>query len=153
MSKRYLWFIAAAILLAGGLALYLVRPKYLTCQVFYRSDIKISAAGNSLWAQIADTDAERETGLSGRGCIPKERGMLFKFSQPGQYAFWMKNMKFPIDIIWIGPDKKVVTVRADVSPSTYPETFTSDKPAQFVLELAAGEAERLGIKNQTKLDF
>jgi uncharacterized protein len=84
--------------------------------------------------------------------------MLFSFSQPGYYRFWMKDMKFPIDIIWISPDHKVAGIERDVEPSTYFSKnpfFINDKDhiAQYVLELKANRSTDLHIALGTPIQF
>jgi hypothetical protein len=69
------------------------------------------------------------------------------------YEFWMKNMKFPIDIVWINENKTAVDVTSNVSPATYPKTFTSKKPAKYVLELRSGNAQRMNIAPGVPLQF
>jgi uncharacterized membrane protein (UPF0127 family) len=79
--------------------------------------------------------------------------MLFIFDKPATYPFWMKDMKFPIDVVWLNSDHNVVTVKSNVSPASYPETFQNSAPAQYVLELKAGQAKALEINNKTNLSF
>jgi uncharacterized membrane protein (UPF0127 family) len=83
------------------------------------------------------------------------QAMLFAFKQPGQYAFWMKDMKFPIDMVWIGADSKVVGYYNNISPSTYPDKFENEtsRPAKYVLEIKALRAKELGIKLGTPVSF
>lgn len=103
--------------------------------------------GNASFAvDIARTDEERKKGLSGRASLAAGTGMLFPFPQAGFHGFWMNKMQFPIDIIWIGANRTVVTVHSSVAPDTYPEVFYPKTPAQFVLEVPAGSAFREGIK-------
>lgn len=103
--------------------------------------------GNASFAvDIARTDEERKKGLSGRASLAAGTGMLFSFPQSGTHGFWMHAMQFPIDIIWIGADRTVVSVHSSVTPDTYPEIFYPKTPAQFVLEVPAGSAFREGIK-------
>lgn len=72
--------------------------------------------------------------------------MLFVFDEPGHYAFWMKDMRFPIDIIWAGPDGRVVHIEENLSPETYPNSFSSALPAQYVLEVPAGFAQAHAVQ-------
>ena len=79
---------------------------------------------------------------------------IWTFSKPGQYAFWMKGMKFPIDIVWVGADHKVAGIEKSVQPSTYPDRFANkDKLAQYVLELQSGRADSLGLNIGTPVKF
>lgn len=123
------------------------------CGTLYRHDTTVKVRGTSIPVEVASSDAQREKGLSGRKCIGSGQAMLFEFNKAGYYPFWMKDMKFPIDIVWIGADHKAVTIKPNISPSTYPQTFTSEKPAKYVLELGAGRAKQLNITKDTTLNF
>ena len=93
-------------------------------------------------------------GLGGRASLPKDTGMLFAYDQSApNRCFWMKNMRFPIDIIWLGAGKKVVYIEHSVAPNTYPKEFCAGEPSQFVIELNAGEAHRANIRTGQTLRF
>jgi len=98
---------------------------------------RISIGNTEIVVEIADTDAKRQLGLSGRDSLLRGRGMLFVFDKPGNYGFWMKDMKFPIDIIWIDSDMRIVGVEENVSPNTFPKSFYPLSPVLFVLETPA----------------
>jgi uncharacterized membrane protein (UPF0127 family) len=66
--------------------------------------------------EVMSTAADREKGLMYRDSLGDDEGMLFVFDAPGRYAFWMKNMKFPIDMIWLDDDKKIVHIEREVPP-------------------------------------
>lgn len=87
---------------------------------------------------IAQTQSEREKGLGGHAPLGIDEGMLFVFPKDGVHAFWMKDMQFAIDIIWISADGTIVHVVENVSPDTYPTSFASPGPARYVLEVPAG---------------
>ena len=89
---------------------------------------------------VAVNDAERERGLGGRDGLAENQGMLFVFTQDGNYPFWMKDMKFAIDILWISSTGEVVHIVPSLSPSTYPNSYQSPTLARYVLELPAGWA-------------
>lgn len=103
--------------------------------------------------EIADTPTKRELGLSGRFSLSPDSGMLFVFENPGSYFFWMKDMNFPIDMVWINALKKVTGINYNVSPDSFPETFSSFEQVQFVLELNAGDANKFDIATGTLLRF
>lgn len=103
--------------------------------------------------EVAATDAARTLGLSGRRTLPKDQAMLFDFGQPVETCFWMKDMNFPIDIVWLNSRKEVVTIASNVQPSSYPESFCPESSSEFVIEFNAGVAERLGLSQGQKLDF
>ena len=71
----------------------------------------------------------------------------------GRYGFWMKGMHFPLDMVWIAPDKRVVMVSKDVSPDTYPNVIYPPADISSVLEINADSAEKFGIATSTKLVF
>lgn len=88
--------------------------------------------------ELADSPEKREKGLSGRKSLAESRGMLFVFDQPDFYSFWMKEMLFPIDIIWIGKDLKIIDITKDVWPDTYPKNFKPSSPIKYAIEVNAG---------------
>ncbi len=105
---------------------------------------------------IAKTPTDQEIGLSKYNSIPKDYGMLFTFQKPGYYSFWMKKMKFPIDIIYIQKDK-IVTIYQSVSPpKTENESlpiFTPEKPSDKVLEINAGLSKKYNFKKDDKVEI
>lgn len=108
--------------------------------------LKISAAGKMFDAEVADTNELRQKGLSGRKSLDADKAMLFTFDAPDYYGFWMKNMKFPIDIIWLDAARKIIYMEKDVRPESYPEGFRPDKKASYVIEFSAGIADELGLR-------
>lgn len=104
--------------------------------------------------ETVDTPESRQQGLSGRESIGDDEGMLFVFEEPGDdHCFWMLDMNFPIDIIWLDEDGAVVDIHEKVAPETYPESFCPKSPAQFVLEIGSGRAEELEIETGATLRF
>lgn len=94
--------------------------------------------------EIASSEQKREQGLMYRDSIGRDQGMLFIFPQAEMQAFWMKNTRMPLDIIYIGPDQKIVSIAPNAQP--YDETsLPSEGPAQYVLEIAGGLCIELGI--------
>ncbi len=68
--------------------------------------------------------------------------MLFVFDEPGKHGIWMKDMRFPLDIIWIDNNLRIVDIKKNISPDTFPEVFEPKSDATFVVEVNAGFAER-----------
>lgn len=103
--------------------------------------------GRTFTLEVADTSAKREKGLGDRDSLSADHGMYFPFSVAQYWTFWMKGMRFPIDIVWI-QDGKVVDIDADVpTPQIAPlETYSPAAPADAVLELNAGVAEEIGLQ-------
>jgi len=106
----------------------------------------IQIDGNTIHAAVADTPALQELGLGNRDGLPVGEGMLFVFNVDKEYAFWMKDMRFSIDMVWISASKNIVYMAPNVSPSTYPEDFIPTSPARYVLELPANYAHDHGFK-------
>lgn len=94
---------------------------------------------------IANTEEKRTRGLANITSIQNNEGMLFVFEKPDYYRFWMKDMKFPLDFIFINENQIVDMIR-NVSPKNYPNTFTSIEKADKIIELNAGEITRLNLK-------
>ena len=100
----------------------------------------------SLQFEIVRTQEAQARGLSGRTDVPHGYGMLFVFSTPDTYSFWMKDMLVPIDILWLSDDGTILGLEDSVAPSSYPDTsFTAPSPVRLVLELRAGEARLRGL--------
>lgn len=86
---------------------------------------------------VADTDEKRTLGLSGVETLGEREGKLFIFENDGRHGIWMKDMRLPIDIIWIDKNLQVVSMKENVMPETFPEVFRPDTQARFVLEMNA----------------
>ena len=95
----------------------------------------------TLKVEVADTNALQHKGLSGRKQLGENNGMLFLFEKPGRYGFWMKEMKFAIDIIWIDTNKSVTEITTNVDPKTFPKIFYPKEVVQYVIETQAGWAK------------
>lgn len=102
---------------------------------------------------VADDPQERAQGLSGRSKLGKDQGMLFVFNSPDYYCFWMEDMNFPIDIIWVNEARSVIDVQSDVAPDSYPQSFCPSEPAQYVIELNQEVAEENNISRGSKVQF
>ncbi|MEX2014012.1 MAG: DUF192 domain-containing protein, partial [Parcubacteria group bacterium] len=61
------------------------------------------------------------------------------------HGFWMKDMHFAIDIVWIDENFRIVGIEKEVRPETFPQVFRPDQPIKYVLELPAGYSERHDI--------
>ncbi|MEK7516788.1 MAG: DUF192 domain-containing protein [Patescibacteria group bacterium] len=112
-----------------------------------KETVEIELHGNRIAAELADRPQEWMRGLSGRDILPEGRGMLFRFSRAEVRTFWMKDMRFPIDIIWIR-DGVVIGIDANVpapAAGESPTQRTSPEPVDAVLEVPAGFAAEAGI--------
>ena len=147
---KYAFVVAAVVLLAG--LVYTDLPGFPSSQ--NQNDTTVAASSTvqlkdrTIKVTVADTPEEREQGLSGWAGLGEDEGMLFIFPEDGYPAFWMKDMKFAIDILWSSSEGVVVDMRQDVSPETYPTAFAPRSEARYVLELPAGYTE----VHQVRLD-
>lgn len=115
---------------------------------FIRDDITVLMPKGALTAELANTRASRELGLSGRHSMRDNEGMLFAFDVPGKYGFWMKDMEFPLDIIWINENGVVVSIERELTPESYTsnkQVYINHVDASYVLEINAGLSEKYGL--------
>jgi len=101
----------------------------------------------------ADTEESRQRGLSNQENLPIDSGMLFIFPAAAIQGFWMKDMHFPLDIVWIDAHKKIIGIAQNVTPESYPEVFMSPDPIKYVLEINAGKSDDFGLKKGVQLVF
>ena len=94
---------------------------------------------------VADSPAEIVQGLSDQASMGADDGMLFILQESTIPRFWMKDMHFGLDIIWIDEEKKIVGIEKNISPDTYPATFTPPTLIKYVIEVNAGWADAHGI--------
>ncbi len=102
----------------------------------------------SIDVQIADNIFKKSLGLMYRETIGDEEGMLFIFEKEKKPRFWMKNMKFPIDIIFVSKDFEIVEIVENAQPcnSWFCFGFKPERPAKYVIETKAGFCKKHGIK-------
>ncbi len=150
---KFLYVIIGLTFIIWSVTTFLHKPASSQFQPKLLPQTSLGVGDYRLAVEMATTEAERTQGLSGRESLLDGHGMLFFFDTPNLYGFWMKEMKFAIDIIWINEDWQVVEVKRGVSPESYPEVFYPRAMAKYVLELKAGQAEHFGIDIGTKLNF
>ena len=113
----------------------------------------VNLAGAVVKVEVVSTPEKLRLGLSGREGLPKGEGMLFVFPSAGEYPFWMKEMKFAIDIIWIGEDGRVAFIKDSATPESFPEVFKPERKARYVLEVLAGFAKKNNLKVGDGVEF
>lgn len=105
--------------------------------------------GRTFKLTIADSQRKREIGLSQKSSLPEGEGMLFVFDREDYHVFWMRDMKFPIDIIFIKKNR-IVTLYPNVQPpKTRDESipiYKPQEPSDKVLEISASLSDRYGFK-------
>ena len=125
-------------------------------------DIKyVKIARQNIKVLLALTEEEQAQGLSGRQGLSSNEGMLFVFAEPGRYHFKLKDMNFPIDIIWLAPsdiggdgeDLKVIYIKKNARPELYPATYGPDVNTKYVLEVISGFSEKYNLKEGDRVEF
>jgi len=107
----------------------------------------IHLGDSAFFVEVAATSQQHSRGLMYRTELEPNEGMLFQFSREGFYSFWMKNMRIPIDIIWINKSKRIVFIKENVKPcvqNSCPRIMPQEK-AFYVLEVQAGTVKRTGL--------
>jgi uncharacterized membrane protein (UPF0127 family) len=101
-------------------------------------------SGKVLQAEVMVSDEDRSMGLMFRPSLPLDRGMIFVFEASDFHGIWMKNCRFPIDIVWLDEERKVVHVAESVPPCKADPcpVYTPLRRASYVIELNAGQARR-----------
>ncbi len=101
-------------------------------------------SGKVLQAEVMVSDEDRAMGLMFRPSLPLDHGMIFVFEVPDFHGIWMKNCKFPIDILWLDEEKKIVHVAESVPPCKADPcpVYNPMRKATYVIELNAGQARR-----------
>ncbi len=117
--------------------------KYTTVKI---KDVKIRA-------EIADTLMKRTKGLMFRKTLSENEGMLFVFGNEDYHSFWMMNMSFPIDIIFVDKEKKVVDIVKNAQPCKLCSSYRPKEKSMYVLEVNANFTEEHNVKIGSSLEF
>lgn len=110
---------------------------------------EVSIADVKLQVEVARTAKERAQGLSNRNFLPANQGMIFIFDRAGEYTFWMKGMRFPLDFMWIANGKVVevtTNVEAPTAENSVPITVKPKVPVTSVIEVNAGWVAESGVE-------
>lgn len=103
---------------------------------------------------VADTPELRAHGLSNTVSLPNDQAMIFVFPNSTKSCFWMKDMNYSLDMVWLDTDKHIVHIQRNATPDSYPDTtFCTPRAAKYVLEVNAGEALRSGMHVGQQLAF
>ncbi len=167
-----IWLFIGLALIAGALFLFTPLEKYFLTGFIGRHEFSSGVSAAPISAALGDAAIPNQTapvvrigvteipvelatsssavhkGLSGRSLLGADQGMLFIFDRPDRYRFWMPDMHFPIDIIWIDGGK-IVDADENVSPEfdpSRPVFYTSAHPVRYVLEVNAGFMKRNNMR-------
>ncbi len=125
----------------------------ITSVPFWMEQYTIAVDDTPIVVEVADNPQQHKRGLSGRNGLARGHGMLFLMEESGTPGFWMKDMKFPVDIIWIDEKGIIVDVSPAISPDTYPALYYPKTPVRFVLETESGfiQEHSISIGNRVSL--
>lgn len=113
--------------------------------------IDIEIGGTTIHAELAVTSLERIRGLSGKTSLEQNEGLLFVFPHDSAHGIWMKDMHFPIDVVWLDSDFVVVDLEENARPESFPdEVYRPERDARYVLEVPTGTIRASGIKINTQ---
>ncbi len=107
----------------------------------------------SFRVKIVSTGQDRAQGLSGTKDLCTDCAMLFIFDAENIYPFWMKDMNYDLDILYLDDNKKIVDIISNVKKESYPNTVKNKNLAKYVLEINSAKAKELGIKEGDMVDF
>jgi uncharacterized membrane protein (UPF0127 family) len=113
--------------------------------------------GQRIRAEVMMRPEDMMRGMMFRDSLAPNRGMLFIHDRPGEYTYWMYQVRIPLDIIWMDKNRRIV----EMSPNTPPcktkasqcPSYGGHKEAMMVLELAAGSIEKHHLRVGDVLDF
>ncbi len=145
MKKKLIYFILIIVIALTILTIFIISKKENT-KIIFENNKEISV-------EIADSYAERENGLMFRKNLDKDKGMFFIFEDSAIRNFWMKNTYIPLDIIFIDENFAIVNIAENAQPCINEpcQTYSSLKPAKYVLEVNAGFSEENGIREGEKI--
>jgi uncharacterized protein len=151
MNKRksaWSWIaVVLVLLLVGSAALYAMWPQL-------QPHVNVHIGDGVFATRVAKTETEREKGLSDTRELRNDQAMLLIFDRDDKWSIWMKDMNYPIDIVWLDKDKKVVYIVKNAPPESYPyEKFVPKQDARYVLELLAGTVGKKAINIGSQAAF
>lgn len=145
-TKRTKWALSLIVILIAALFLLSLRG-----QQTGSPWLLIGATEYKL--EVADTQEARVQGLSDRKSLAHDTALLFVFDESSVQCFWMKDMQFPIDMVWVDENWRVVHIERNVSPNTYPDEKCPEKPAKYVIETNANMTNQLRTGDHVRAQF
>ena len=148
--NRYLKLAVTVVLVASAGAAFayikFIDPPVITATV------ATPAGEKSLKLELATTNKTREHGLMNREKLAPVDGMLFRFSTPNDYAFWMKNTLIPLDMLFVDATHRIVFIAANTTPQSL-EPIRAGKPVTTIIEIDGGRAAREAITVGEKVEY
>ena len=143
------------LILAGIIAIILI---FATVELLKEKQelAEVCIKGECFKAELAISVKEKRHGLMNREKLGKREGMLFVYEEEKEYSFWMKNVKIPLDIIWIDKDKKIVFMKKNAEPCSEERNCPSikpDKKAKYIFEVRGGTASELNLSIEDSVEI
>ena len=134
------WLIVVGILIVGFV--------FYNSKFFKEEKPYLQVGETKVFVEVRDTDKERQQGLSGKESLGEDEGMYFLFDRKDRYGFWMKEMNFDLDFIWIDGDKVVEITEVVVAPEKgkIPITVKPSRKIDKVLEVNSGWVKENGVE-------
>lgn len=114
---------------------------------------KVNTPTGLIYVKVVEDIVSQQRGLSGVSKMDDDVGMLFKFEESSELQFWMKDMNFALDIVWMDENFKIVDISENVLPESYPNTVSPIAPAKNVLEINALTARKIGLQKGVTITF
>lgn len=141
-KQRYGWVLLGALILVVGAVVW---------QTTTTDRMTVRLGRQTFTLVRAATPEQKQKGLSGTASLGRGQGMFFDGDHEADTCFWMKEMHYSLDIIWLTGDKKVAYIEHNLSPDTYPKTFCHQ--GQYVIEINAGQAAKSGLETGQRVVF
>ncbi len=149
-------YVLSALTLSAVLLLLACGERTSTLEALREREITMPD-GKKIVAEVMMSATDLQRGMMFRDAMPKDTGMLFIHNRPGNYSYWMYQVKVPLDIVWLDTGKRVIRISADTPPCTTRASdcprYGGQEPSQYVLELPARDAQRLGLTIGSVLRF
>lgn len=113
----------------------------------------LKIGGAVFTAKIAKTDKDRAKGLGGTMYLAPDQAMLFIFPRADYWGIWMRDMHYPIDVLWLNEEHKIIHIEQMMQPGSYPSVFRPDTQAMYVVELPAASVRDHKIKVGQLIDI
>jgi uncharacterized membrane protein (UPF0127 family) len=148
------WRPHTTIILTIGLVLILIGIFVSFTVSAFRPTTEVSIGSGMYAMWVAQTEPDLKQGLSGVENLKPNNGLLMDFGESGLHGIWMKDMNFPLDIVWLDKNNKVVYIVKNAPPESPVSTIYAPKePAWYVLELPAGSVQKAGIQTGMVAEF
>ncbi|MFZ2126140.1 MAG: DUF192 domain-containing protein [Candidatus Microsaccharimonas sp.] len=148
------WRSSTTAILVGGLVVVIIAAAIAFMVSTFRPMVSVEIGSGVFNLVIAKDDPSRVTGLSGVDKLNPNDGLLMAFASDYTWEIWMKDMKVPIDILWLDSSKEIIYIVKNVGPElSTSKIFRPNTKARYVIELPAGSANNYGISVGEKLEF